>query len=44
MYFDKIKFSLSLKEVFLLKDIFDLKLFKFYDAKRIETLCCLIQD
>lgn len=39
MYFDKIKFSLNLKEIFLLKDIFDLKLFKFYDVKRIETLC-----
>ena len=44
MYFDKIKISLNLKEIFLLKDIFDLKLFKFYDVKRIETLCCLIQD
>lgn len=44
MYFDKIKFSLNHKEIFLLKDIFDLKLFKFYDVKRIETLCCLIQD
>lgn len=44
MYFDKIKFSLNLKEIFLLKDIFDLKLFKFYDVKRIETLCYLIQD
>lgn len=33
MYFDKIKFLLSLKEIFLLKDIFDLKILNFMMQK-----------